>query len=122
MVAIDLFIELWFIVFNLHIFLQVLVPEIIISMLSRWWYFIMEKGKYQEYTPEELSEVPPLIKHMSSIELDDFDSIEESDIPNNQRQSFSHSLSTLPSVSSYANHVYCSEGRISYGTYDICCF
>ncbi|XP_023532526.1 S-type anion channel SLAH2-like [Cucurbita pepo subsp. pepo] len=50
----------------------------------------MENGTYQEYKPEELSEVPPLIKHISSIEVVPFDGIEEGSLPNN------HSPSTLP--------------------------
>lgn len=87
-------------VHSILIFLQVLVPEIMVSMTSRCWHFIMENGTYQEYKPEELSEVPPLIKHISSIEVVPFDGIEEGSLPNN------HSPSTLPTVSSYTNHVY----------------
>ncbi|TYK05986.1 S-type anion channel SLAH2 [Cucumis melo var. makuwa] len=68
------------------------------SMLSRWWYFIMENGKYQEYTPKEFDEVPPLIKHISSsLDVAGFDSIEESGLPYNQfHSSCSHSPSSLP--------------------------
>ena len=99
-------------VFNLYIFLQVLIPEIVMSMLSRCWHFIMENGKYQEYTPKEFAEVPPLIKHISSsLDVPGFDSIEESDLPHNQfHSSSSHSPSTLPNVSSYVIHVYLTEG------------
>lgn len=83
----------------------------------------MDNGKYQEHTPKEFAEVPPLIKHISSLEVAGFDSIEESieesDLPYNQFQSScSHSHSILPTVSSYIIHVYFSEGRIGYGTND----
>lgn len=107
-------------VFNLHIFLQVLIPEIVMSMLSRWWYFIMENGKYQEYTPKEFDEVPPLIKHISSsLDVAGFDSIEESGLPYNQfHSSCSHSPSSLPNVSSDVIHVYFTEGTIGCGTND----
>lgn len=77
----------------------------------------MENRKYQEYAPEELAEVPPLIKHISAIEMDGFDNIDESELPNDQLQSSCfHSPSTLPIVSFYTNHVYFSEERIGYGT------
>lgn len=61
----------------------------------------MDNGKYQEHTPKEFAEVPPLIKHISSLEVAGFDSIEESieesDLPYNQFQSScSHSPSILP--------------------------
>lgn len=65
----------------------------------------MENGKCQEDTPKELSEVPPLIQYISSVQVAGFDSIEEC----NEEIEPPNNPSTLRIVSSYAIHVHFSE-------------